>query len=584
MDESYQEASLKKIDRRNFMVMSTAGLTGTLHAKTRSGAKKEDSPKRRLLFNWDGSMIHCWGRTALGSQGPLTREQFTSLVFTPIEGTPVDTVLFSFGSGNVAEYQSNVLEWPGEADSFRFPESRRWHGGVEVDPKDQYLNPRSLADNGHNPPALIVEECHKRGLDVFVSLRMNDTHDGQHPRNTWPNPELPTFKRQNPDWLVGDLDWWSALDYSKPRVRALKLRVIEEFFDRWDFDGIELDWLRHTLYFPRGTERENGRYLTDLLRSVRRSLNDRARRRGRPIEIAVRIPETLDWCLEGGFEVPTWVSEDLVDLIILGQGLTELPTLAEFRKLMSGRQLPIYPCLYPYGNGYRMSPDEVVRGSAANLWRDGADGLYTFNWFFYGPWRKHLLNEIADPQLLAQKNKHYTVLHHYEVTPREVGGDYIRYNTVIKGAVIPFNLAVVDGEKTVPIPVAKDLTSRAKPPQQAELFVSLDYSEPGDILEISLNNKRLKPMGIDVVKNLESVESQIIIPPNNGMLGFPAESKVEMTFEALRLDVPVHLLHKGNNQLSLRLKTRRPGTEKPLRITRVELATLFRNTGPGTAR
>ena len=75
-----------------------------------------------MLVNWDGSMIHCFGRAALGNpDGPLTREQFVSLVFTPLDEKAVDAVLFSFGSGNVAEYQSNVLEWPGEADQFRFP-------------------------------------------------------------------------------------------------------------------------------------------------------------------------------------------------------------------------------------------------------------------------------------------------------------------------------------------------------------------------------------------------------------------------------------------------------------------------------
>ena len=305
----------------------------------------------------------------------------------------------------MAEYQSNVLEWPGQADRFRFPESRTWHGGIEVDPKDQYLNPKSLADSGHNPPQIIVDECRRRGMRAFVSLRMNDIHDGQHPRGALPNPELPTFKRLNPDWLVPDLDWWSALNFEVAPVRELKLRVIEEFFDRWDFDGIELDWLRHTFYFPRGLEREKGKYLTEFMRAVRRSLRQRAAERGRPIEIAVRVPERVEWCLEGGFEVPTWIREGLVDFLILGQGLTECRGLSGFRELMGSRRLPIYPSLYPFGNGYPIYPDEVIRGSAANLWRDGADGLYTFNWFFYGNWRSRLLREIADPGPASQQGQ-----------------------------------------------------------------------------------------------------------------------------------------------------------------------------------
>ena len=166
-----------------------------------------------------------------------------------------------------------------------------------------------------------------------------------------------------------------------------------------------MDWLRHTLYFQRGTERENGKYLTEFMRSIRKSLNEKAKHRGRPIEIAIRIPEKLEWCALGGFEIEKWIEEDLADMLILGQGLTELPTLDEYRGLMKKRQLPIYPSLYSYGNSYRVSPDEIIRGSAANLWRDGADGLYTFNWFMYGSWRKHLLNEIVDPKAHEEKGQ-----------------------------------------------------------------------------------------------------------------------------------------------------------------------------------
>ena len=166
-----------KVDRRSFLALGTAGLASW---RAKPFALAQPSPKpRKLLFNWDGSMIHCWGRAALGNPpGPLTRDQFVSFTFTPLSEQAVDAVFFSFGSGNVAEYQSDVLEWPGEADRFIFPKDRKWHGGIEVDPRDQYLNPRALADQGHNPPAVVVEECHRRGMDAFVSLCMNDTHDG----------------------------------------------------------------------------------------------------------------------------------------------------------------------------------------------------------------------------------------------------------------------------------------------------------------------------------------------------------------------------------------------------------------------
>ena len=554
------------------MIMGAGGVAQLLHAKAKRSPSKSTAKKRRLLFNWDGSMIHAWGRTALPhSYGPITREQFTSLVFSPIENTAVDTLLFSFGSGNVAEYQSNVLEWPGEADRFKFPESKSWHGGIEVNPKDQYLNPKSLADAGHNPPAVIVEECRKRGLDAFVSLRMNDIHDGQHAKGTLPNVELPTFKRINPDWLVEDLDWWSALNFAHPRVRALKLKVVEEFFDRWDFDGIELDWMRHSLYFPRGTERENGKYLTQFMRAVRKSLNKKAIKRGRPIEIAVRIPERIDWCELGGFEIAEWISEDLVDMLILGQGLTELPTLGEFRGLMKSRQIPIYPTLFSYGNSYRVSPDEVIRGSASNLWRDGADGLYTFNWYLYGSWRKHLLNEIAYPGRMKKKDKHYTLVQRFEASPRAPGADYVRYNTVSKDAPVPFNLNVADGIKTVHIPVGDDL--KTSKPKSAELWMAMDYSQPGDQLTLSVGDVVLEPSNVDIASNLATLGYQIAPLPGNGMIGFPDDKPFDMRFKGLRFRVPITALKSGRNKLSIQLNKRGPGSDKPFRVRRIELVT-----------
>ena len=564
-------------NRRRFL-QASAGALAVPWATKGAAATAKPTP-RRLLFNWDGSMIHCFGRAALkNSNSAMTREEFASLIFTPLAENNVDAIMFSFGNGNVAEYQSHVLQWPGEADRFEFPAAQNWHGGIEVDPADQYQNPKSLADAGHNPPAIVVEECHRRGIDAFISLRMNDCHDGQHPKGSLPNPELAIFKRQNPDWLVEDLDWWSALDYRNPRVRALKLRVIEEFFDRWDFDGIELDWLRHTLYFPRGTEQENAHYLTDFMRQVRQSLQERAQRRGRAIEVAVRVPERVAWCEEGGFDLPTWISEDLIDLAILGQGLTELPTLTEFHNLMQDRKIPLYPCLTPFGNGYRLSPDEVIRGSAANLQRDGADGIYTFNWFFHGDWRHKLLRDIAHPDQLAGQNKIYTLTHKLPALflgPGGPGNDYIRYNTQHRAAALPLRVTPKNSPQTVSIPVGPEFGSSSTRPARAELWLALDFMGKSDHLELMLNQQLLTSIPGKQGLRLETVGQQIQVPPGSGLLGMPLSNPVDVRFEAVRVEVPVEMISPGSNMLSITLHERTPGLKHELRVNRVELATWF---------
>ena len=572
----------KRPSRRQFLFSSAATLAASVGGRPLGYALGVAPPRpppkeRRLLFNWDGSMVHCFGRAALAQAGVggaelLTPSQFTALIFEPLADTPVDAIFFSFGSGNVAEYDSRVLEWPGEADRFSFPESKTWHGGIEVDPADQYKNPKHLADAGHNPPALVVAECRRRDVDAFVSFRMNDCHDGQHPKGTIPNPEYPTFKRINPDWLVEDLDWWSALNFAHPRVRALKLKAIEELFERWDFDGIELDWLRHTLYFPRGTEEENGHYLTSLLRDIRRSLDDRAARRGKPIEIAVRIPERVEWCTAGGFEVATWITEDLVDSLILGQGLTEASGVQAFRALMGSRRLPIYGSLYMYGNGYAVSPEAVVRGSAANLWHDGVDGVYTFNWFLRGNWRRGLLRDVAVPERLAAGSKVYTLPHRFQEILGKSGTDFIRYNTTSRAARLPLEMRESESARVLQIPAAEAAAQAVGRTSRCELWLALDHFAEGDQLAVALNGEAL--LGLEAESSaprFESVGADVEVPASCGLLGFPDKRRFAGTFQALRLSVPPGLVRAGTNELSLDVVRRRPGIEFPVRVTRVEL-------------
>ena len=66
--------------------------------------------QRRILLNWDGSDV-----LAFLKDDP-SPEKYVEWNFQCIDGSQVDTLMYCFGSGNTAEYDSEVLEWPGEAD------------------------------------------------------------------------------------------------------------------------------------------------------------------------------------------------------------------------------------------------------------------------------------------------------------------------------------------------------------------------------------------------------------------------------------------------------------------------------------
>ena len=95
---------------------------------------------------------------------------------------------------------------------------------------------------------------------------------------------------------------------------------------------------------------------------------------------------------------------------------------------------------------------------------------------------------------------------------------------------------------------------------------------PGDVLELTLNGRLLEPEELDAVEDLARIECHLVIPPSQGILGFPPRRRLDMDFDGLRLQVPVARLTRGDNQLRLRLKQRRPGADRPVRVSRIELS------------
>ena len=142
---------------------------------------------------------------------------------------------------------------------------------------------------------------------------------------------------------------------------------------------------------------------------------------------------------------------------------------------------------------------------------------------------------------------------------------------MIKAAPLPFTLGRAGASQTVTLPVADEVSSTSNPPSRAEVLVGLD-GLPGDVLEFTLNGRVLEPEELNAVKDLARVECRLDIPPDQGILGFPPRKRLDMDFNGLRLQVPVARLTRGDNQLRLRLKQRRPGADRPVRVRRIELS------------
>ena len=358
--------------------------TSTTAKRCKSSADRGKSPYR-AIFNCDG-----WG-VFIDAKGDL--DKWIENVFGPIEDTHVDALFWNDGSGgNTARYDSDVLELAGK----RFG---------KVDP-----DIAKMLKEGNDPPKIIIREAHKRGLDVFWSHRLNDVHD-RHAK--YRKTEYPLFKEQNPDWTIGSS---TALNFAVPEVRQLKLKVLQEIFDKYDFDGLEIDFMRSPPYFVPNEALKHAHLMTDFIRQLRKRLDEQGRHRGRPIKLAVHVGETVEGNRLLGLEIERWVREQLIDLLIVGSGPIDIE-VKKFRELVEGSNVSLYACLYGYPSHYNPSlpnglTEEMVRGLASNYWHQGADGIYLFNWFVHDQASNHYrhwphlnstLQEIGDPRLMAFK-------------------------------------------------------------------------------------------------------------------------------------------------------------------------------------
>lgn len=353
---------------------------------------------RRIIFNNDGcDIIH----------GPKkhTIEAFLARRTSALAGSQVDSIFYCTNAGVGLSHR----------------ESEAWK--VFSDKASPFENNMAgeFSEAGLDPLQLMVEFGKKHNIEIFSSIRMNDTHDASG-KNYGPVLfKNSGFKQKHSELLLGEISKkeqtkngaWSAANYAEPKVRATMLAYIREACENYDIDGIELDFFRHPLYFPSTTvgkkaTRKECNMMTDMLRKARQAAEEIGRKRGRPILIAVRVPDSVKYSKVVGLDLRTWFKEDLVDILIVSSYF-KLNDWKYSVKLGHQYGIKVYPSL----DESRVRDEEAkkirmtslaYRGRAANVWQSGADGVYFFNYFRpKGPvWR-----ECGDADLLKKLDKDY---------------------------------------------------------------------------------------------------------------------------------------------------------------------------------
>ena len=156
--------------------------------------------------------------------------------------------------------------------------------------------------------------------------------------------------------------------------------MVREHAERYDFDGYQIDFARHLPVLPVGQQWEMRDSVTDLMRQVRAMLQEVSAVKNKPLLLSAKVPRSLEVCRSDGFDVVRWVQEGLVDMLTVGSRSFDVD-LEGYRAAL-GPSVKLYACFDDHhaSDAYHHPPVEVFRGMASAWWRQGADGIVTFNW------------------------------------------------------------------------------------------------------------------------------------------------------------------------------------------------------------
>lgn len=246
-----------------------------------------------------------------------------------------------------------------------------------------------LHQDGIDPYARWIARARKVGISPWLSMRMNDVHNVDDERSFihsefWrDNPQLRRVSYRFATWTD------RAFDYGRPEVREHHLAFIRELAERYDFDGLELDWMRFGFHFRPGFEAEGAALLTEFTAQARRILDGWERKRGHKIRLGARVASRPQTALGLGMDAAAWARRGLIDMLVVtpfwASAETDMP-IEIWKQLLYGTKTTLAAGLeilcrpYPEFAANQTNSLETVRGMAAAMLDRGADRVYLFNY------------------------------------------------------------------------------------------------------------------------------------------------------------------------------------------------------------
>lgn len=267
-----------------------------------------------------------------------------------------------------------------------------------------------------------ISRSRKKSISPWLSVRMNDLHDVDNDHHLMHSKfwkDNPQFRRINYRFA----QWEDrALDYSWPEVQEHNMVLIRELAERYDFDGIELDWMRFGWHFAPGTEQEGVIILNKFTSDVRALLDEWEPKRGHKISLSARVPSRPMSAVGLGMDAVTWARRGLIDQLVVTPFFHSIETdmpMELWKQLLEGTGVTLAAGLetrlLPYpGYPVQCNSLETLRGVAASALYRGADLIYLFNYMDLTPDYEpavlsKLINELGSLDTLQNKSRRHVI-------------------------------------------------------------------------------------------------------------------------------------------------------------------------------
>ncbi len=240
--------------------------------------------------------------------------------------------------------------------------------------------------HGLEPYGIWIQRTRALGMRPWVSVRMNDCHCPDEEACFLRSDFF--YEAREKGWMIGDRYGYYryCFDYGVPAVREKMLGYIRELLERYDVDGIELDFQREILCFDYQNNPDCHQIMTAFMGEAKGIVNEAEAKYGHKIALGTRVSRDIEQSKRFGFDVVTWAKEGLVDLVVptprWATNDDDMPidawkdTLPDTVAVQAGLEVLVNRQTFDAAISA-----QVARSLSAKYLSEGSDGIYLFNHF-----------------------------------------------------------------------------------------------------------------------------------------------------------------------------------------------------------